>query len=48
VKAGYITEAVQFPFSSAYPGFDLDPSPFTSGAKALVKAAAFGTPEGVP
>ena len=48
VKAGYVEESVQFPFSSAYPGFELDPSPFASGAKALVKTAAFGTPEDVP
>ena len=48
VKAGYVEEAAQFPFSSAHPGFDLDASPFTSGAKALFKVAAVGTPEGVP
>src|SRR3954468_2742324 len=48
VKAGYVEEAVQFPFSSAYPGFMLDPSPFTSGAKARFHGSPVGTPEGVP
>jgi putative transposase len=47
VREGLVASPEQWEYSSAYPGYDLDPSPF-AGAKARSNVAAVGTTKVVP
>jgi putative transposase len=46
IRARLASSAQEFPFSSAAPGFELDPAP--QGLKATSIRPPIGTPEGVP
>jgi putative transposase len=47
VRAGLVTPPEQWEYSSAYPGYEVDPSPF-AGAKARSLVGLVGTTEVVP
>ncbi len=47
VRAGLVSSPEQWEYSSAYPGYELDESPF-AGAKARSLVAPVGTTEVVP
>ena len=47
VRAGLLANAGEYRYSSAFPGYRLDPSPFT-GAKAPAQETVCGTTEVVP
>lgn len=48
VRAGLTQSAEQYPYSSAHPGFDLDPSPFTVAKARTLEEDLCGTTKVVP